>query len=69
MKWTLGFNYNLVDSVHNLTNEYLKRKVFYAYSLLISCHIEILIKKIKIYKEIFYASAHTGVIFDYESNS
>jgi len=42
LKWTLGFNYSIVDGVHNLTNNNRK--------------------------EIFYASAHTGVIYDYENN-
>lgn len=43
LKWTIGFNYNIVNGVHNMTNH--KRK------------------------EIFYASAHTGVIYDYENNT
>jgi len=42
LKWTVGFNYSIIDGVHNLTN--------------------------KSRKEIFYASAHTGVIYDYENN-
>jgi hypothetical protein len=43
LKWTVGFNYNIINGVHNLTK--------------------------KSRTEIFYASAHTGVIYDYENNS
>ncbi|CAK90550.1 unnamed protein product (macronuclear) [Paramecium tetraurelia] len=42
LSWTLGFNYKMVNGVHNLTNDSRK--------------------------EIFYATAHTGVIFDYGNN-
>ena len=47
------------NGVHNLTNDYLNRKVT-------NFNFIVLNKKIK---EIFYASAHTGVIFDYTNNS
>lgn len=43
LKWCLGFNYELPDGCHNLTND--KRR------------------------EIFYASGHTGVIYDYENRT
>jgi cilia- and flagella-associated protein 251 len=43
LKWTVGFNYQLVDGVQNITTENRK--------------------------EIVFASAHTGVIYDYENNT
>ena len=45
LRWTIGCNKDIVQGVHDLTDE--NRSVLFK-------------------KEIFYSSAHTGVIYDYE---